>query len=319
LRKHSIWFPGLALLLLGCGGLTISQAAPASPTAWELPPTWTLSPTVTVTPSLTLTPTETPTIPPSETPVPTITPTLTAYLRGPGEILIPILLYHHIGLSLQGETVYYVPPETFDRQMNLLYQWGYRTISIELLAKAIDEGAELPPKPIILTFDDGSETVYTTAMPIMQKYGFTGTAYIVYNYLWVPRYMNTHQVQELHVSGWEIGSHGLGHTSLTERPGRQEDEIVQSRRQLQAELGVPVLSFSYPFGAYDSPSLRLVHYAGYTAAVGLGEGTLQSDKNLFYLYRQPVKGTDNLQTFAARLPWQGDMNVDNLPILTIVP
>ena len=86
--------------------------------------------------------------------------------------------------SLQGETVYYVSPEAFDRQMNLLYQWGYRTISVELLARAIQEGAELPPKPIILTFDDGSETTYMNALPIMQRYGFTGASYIVYNYVW---------------------------------------------------------------------------------------------------------------------------------------
>lgn len=175
----------------------------------------------------------------------------------------------------------------------------------------------MPPKPIILTFDDGSETIYTTAMPIMQKYGFTGTAYIVYNYMWVPGYMDTDQVQALHAAGWEIGSHGTSHTDLPSHPGRQENEIVGSRRKLQAQLDVPVLSFSYPFGTYDKDSLYFVHYAGYVAAVGLGKETLQGQKNLFYLYRQPVKGTDDLATFASLLPWQGNMT--NLPALTIVP
>ena len=316
MRKHFIWFSGLALLLLGCGGVRFI----ASPTPTPAP-TWTGTPlpfpTETATVAPTASPTDTPTIPPSETPLPSFTPTLTAYLRGPGEVTIPILLYHHIGISLQGETTYYISPDAFDRQMNLLYQWGYRTISIELLARAIKEGAELPPRPVILTFDDGSETVYTTAMPIMQKYNFTGTAYIVYNYLWIPRYMDTDQVRELYAAGWEIGSHGLGHTSLTERPDRQEDEIVQSRRQLRSELDVPILSFSYPFGVYNSDSLHYIHYAGYVAAVGLGEETIQGDKNLFYLYRQPVRGTDDVKTFASLLPWQGD--IENLPALTVVP
>jgi peptidoglycan/xylan/chitin deacetylase (PgdA/CDA1 family) len=227
------------------------------------------------------------------------------------------LLYHHIGISPTGDNVYYVSPDVFERQMNLLYQWGYRTISVELLARAINEGAELPPKPILLTFDDGSETIYTTALPILQKYGFTGTAYIIYNYMWLPNYMDTDQVRALYAAGWEIGSHGTSHTDLPTHPGRQKSEIVESRRKLRAQLDVPIMSFSYPFGTYDKDSLHYVHYAGYIAAMGLGEETLQSDKNLFYLYRQPVKGTDDLVSFATRLPWQGD--ILNVSALTVVP
>jgi peptidoglycan/xylan/chitin deacetylase (PgdA/CDA1 family) len=127
--------------------------------------------------------------------------------------------------------------------------------------------------------------------------------------------MNVDQIRALHASGWEIGSHGLSHVDLTMRPDRQEDEIVESRRKLQALLGIPVLSFAYPFGAYDSSSLGYVHYADYLAAMGLGNETLQGKKNLFYLYRQPVEGTDSLQTFASMLPWRQDQ--DDLPGLAI--
>jgi len=238
-------------------------------------------------------------------------------MQGPGELIIPILLYHHIGFSLKGDSVYYVSPETFDRQMNLLYQWGYQTISVELLARAVSEGAELPPKPIILTFDDGSETTYSTALPILQRYNFAGTAYIVYNYLGITNYMNADEIRALYAAGWEIGSHGLSHVDLTTRPDRQDDEIVESRRKLQAALGIPILSFAYPFGAYDSDSLHYVHSAGYIAALGLGNETLQGTRNLFYLYRQAVRGTDDLRTFAARLPWRQDQY--DLPPVTIVP
>ena len=273
LRKRLLlsWISGL--LLLGCGGMgLIAVPTPTLAPTWTAPPL--PSPTETATVAPTVSPTDTPTVPPSETPTPTLTSTLTAYLRGPDEITIPILLYHHIGVSLQGDTTYYLSPEAFDRQMNLLYQWGYRTISVELLAKAIREGAELPPKPIILTFDDGSETIYTTAMPIMQKYGFTGTAYIVYNYMWVPGYMDTDQVQALHAAGWEIGSHGTSHTDLPSHPGRQENEIVESRRKLQAQLDVPVLSFSYPFGTYDKDSLHYRPLCWLRCSDGSGQGNI---------------------------------------------
>ena len=239
-------------------------------------------------------------------------------MQGPGDIIVPILLYHHVGFSLdEAERAYYVSPEAFDQQMNLLYQWGYKTISVELLVRAINRGAELPPKPILLTFDDGGETTYTTALPIMQRYGFTGVAYIVTNYVGITHYMNADQVRALHAAGWEIGSHSLNHRDLTSRPERQEREIVQSRRRLESLLGVPVLSFAYPFGVYNTDSVYYVHTAGYIAAMGLGNESLQQSKNLFYLSRRAVRGTEDLQTFASRLPWREEEY--NLPPVTIVP
>lgn len=318
--RYHTWIVGPVLLLLACSG---SQLFPA-PT---LPPTLTLSPLPSPTAPDTVTPiffpTYTFTVSPTETPIPTLTytPTLTPepqwVMQGPDNIIVPILLYHHIGISYQGDTVYYVSPDAFDRQMSLLYQWGYQTISVELLTRAINMGAALPPKPVILTFDDGSETTYTTALPIMQKYKFTGTAYLVFNYIGIPAYLNKDEIRALYAAGWEIGSHGLSHTDLPSHPKRQGDEIVQSRRWLEQFLEMPVRSFSYPFGTYDDDSLYFVHHAGYSAAMGLGNESLQGKKNLFYLYRRPVTGTDNLIAFTKLLPWQGDLQ--NLPPLTIVP
>jgi len=314
------WIIGLALFIIGCGGLGLTASPVPTPFIDPSSPP-SPSPQATITPISF--PTYTPTVLPSETPPPTTTfpPTLTQepqwYVQGPGEIIVSILLYHHIGSSLQGDTIYYVSPEAFDRQMNLLYQWGYKTISVELLAKALKDGAELPSKPVILTFDDGSETIYSTALPIMQRYGFTGTSYLVYNYVGIPGYVNVDQIRGLYTAGWEIGSHGLSHVDLTARPERQGDEIVESRRRLQSLLDVPVLSFAYPFGVYDDNSLYFVQHAGYIAAMGLGNETLQGYKNRFYLYRQPVKGTDDLRSFSLLLPWRGD--IENFPAVTIVP
>ena len=284
-------------------------------------PSQTSSPAATLTPILF--PTNTATLPPTETLIPTVTftPTHTPespwVFQGPGDIVVPILLYHHVGYSLRDQTDYYVSPEAFDQQMNLLYRWGYKTISVELLARAINQGAELPPKPILLTFDDGSDTTYTTAQPIMQRYGFTGVSYVVYYTIGLTHYMNVDQIRALHAAGWEIGSHSLSHKDLTIPPYRQEDEIVQSRRMLETRLGVPVLSFAYPFGAYDESSVNYVHFAGYIAAMGLGKESVQGGKNLFYLYRQPVEGTDDMQAFGALLPWRQEQY--NFPSLTIVP
>jgi peptidoglycan/xylan/chitin deacetylase (PgdA/CDA1 family) len=201
--------------------------------------------------------------------------------------------------------------------MYLLHEWGYQTISVQLLVTAITRGAELPPKPIILTFDDGSESVISTALPIMQKYNFTGTAYIVNNYIGIINYMTADQIRELYAKGWEIGSHSTSHVSLTERTDRQRDEIVDSKQKLESKLGIPILTFAYPFGAYDEDSVHYAHFAGYIGAMGLGDSAIQGPKNLFYLYRREINSSIDIQGFAASLPWRGDLN--NLPVVTEIP
>ena len=317
----------MTLLMMGCGGLGLIPAA--DPTS-SVEPTLTLTPLLfptepfdqtqgkpaTATPTIIPTQTFTPSPSPTFTFIPSATPTPEFILQGPGEVVVPILLYHHIGISPSG-SLYYVSPEEFDRQMYLLRAWGYRTISIQQLVDAIRRGANLPNRPIILTFDDGSETVFTTAMPIMQKYGFTGTAFIVYNYIGAGLYMNVDQIKSLHDSGWEIGSHSLSHVNLRQRPGKQEDEISSSKRRLEERLGFPIPVFAYPFGANDASSLRLVRESGYIAAVGLGEGIRKSVENIYYLYRRDITSAYDLRTFSGFLPWQEDLN--NLPAVTIVP
>lgn len=309
-------------MILGCGGLTLIQPMPTDTPK----PTWTKSPlpspTEPATLQPTLPPTETFTPHPSETPHPIFTFTQTDtpipqwVLQGPGDLVVPILLYHHIGIS-PSDSPYYISAYDFEQQMFLLHEWGYQTITVERLVRAIREGAELPPKPLILTFDDGSETVSTAAFPIMQKYNFTGTVYIVLNFIGIPNYMDDMQIRELYANGWEVGSHSISHVSLTERVDRQRDEIVDSRRKLQNRLGLPILTFAYPFGAYNEESIHYARFAGYIAAMGLGDSSLQGSKNRYYLYRMDVTGMTDLLGFAASLPWREDLS--RLPILTIVP
>ncbi|HEY2981399.1 MAG TPA: hypothetical protein VGJ22_09485, partial [Anaerolineales bacterium] len=129
---------GASLLLAGC---TAMPAVTPTLTASPLPP-----PTGTAT--VTLTPSITPTYTASAL------PTATWVTQGPDHVIVPILLYHHIDISPINSR-YYVTPFNFEGQMKLLHDWGYETISISDLVRAITEGASLPPRPIILSFDDG--------------------------------------------------------------------------------------------------------------------------------------------------------------------
>ncbi|MEW6029402.1 MAG: polysaccharide deacetylase family protein [Chloroflexota bacterium] len=307
--KLPLLFLTLSLLLSGCNGFTTSTPTPTSHPLEVVP---------------SLPPTETATVTPTFTPTPTLTPqptpTSTRVAQGPGLVTVPILLYHHIQAT-DYFSRYRVPPERFEQQMKLLHDWGYETITTELLVKAITEGADLPPRPILITFDDGDVDVYENAFPIMEKYGFKGVFYLVSNFVGQPNYISVEQVQEMAAAGWEIGSHSMNHTDLVQVPDNQRAEIVESKEQLESLLGVPVKTFAYPFGKAGSATVDYVRFAGYIAAMGLGYTTEQGKGNLFFLQRWEVQSNFDIKAFIGYLPWDGDPAFipTDVPLATPVP
>ncbi len=278
MKKIIILIMGLSILLSGCGtGLFAKPIPTATITATPLPPTA----TATVTQTSTITPTFT------ASPI----PTATWVHQGPENVFVPIILYHRIDIS-PINSQYYVPPAKFEEEMKLLHDWGYQTISTELLIKAITEGADLPPRPLLITFDDGHLNNYTTAFPIMQKYGFTGVLYIVANYMGVDQYMTADQIKEMAAAGWEVGSHSISHADLTALdPYRQRYEVVESRTILEEALGVPVRTIAYPFGISSPGVIDYAHFAGYIGGMSLGYTYDQGVGNLFTMQRRDIKGT----------------------------
>lgn len=290
MKKNIVSLLGVSILLLACSGSGLFGA-----------PTPTPLPTTTFTP---LPPPKTATATSTFTPSPL--PTATWVWQGPDIVTIPIFLYHRIDTS-PTNSQYYVPPEKFEEQMRLLKEWGYETISTDLLLKAITEGASLPPRPIIITFDDGNLNNYTAAFPIMQKYGFTGVLYIVGNYMGADQFMNVDQIREMAAAGWEVGSHGMNHKDLTLlEPQEQRSEIVDSKKYLENTLGVPINTIAYPYGLSDPSVIDFTYFAGYTAGMSLGASQQQGTGNLFTLQRRDIKGTYDLNQFAYFLPWKGD-------------
>ena len=177
--------------------------------------------------------------------------------------------------------------------MKLLHDWGYTTITTSMLVHAITQGTSLPPRPIIITFDDSWESQYTNAFPVMKQYGFTGVLYTVVGYINKPsglipiQYLTTDQIKEMAAAGWEIGSHTETHQNVIVMTDDQlHYEIIQSRKDLEQELGLPILTFSYPYGGANSAVTDYVHFAGYIAAMGAtGYTADQGKSNLFELQR----------------------------------
>jgi peptidoglycan/xylan/chitin deacetylase (PgdA/CDA1 family) len=224
-------------------------------------------------------------------------------VQGPGTVTVPILLYHHIDTS-PINSQYYVSPDAFEEQLSLLSEWGCTTITTDMLVSAIESGKELPPCPVIITFDDGNLDNYTNAFPIMKKYGFVGVIYVVGNYINADRYMTSGQIRELLATGWELGSHTMNHIDLTTSPPEQRlYEISVSKQHLEREFSVTISTLAYPFGAYDCGIMDTAFSSGYRAAMGLGNNSSQCHFELYALHRLAVRSGLGLDNFAALLPW----------------
>jgi peptidoglycan/xylan/chitin deacetylase (PgdA/CDA1 family) len=287
----------ISMIVASCNGQTPVVPTPVGQMPTETPTELPASVTSTRFPaSSTVTPTD----------LPRLTPTPTWVIQGPNEVKVPILLFHHVAVSPIGSR-YYVPPDRFEAELKLLHDWGYQTITTSALVQAITQGASLPPRPILLTFDDGNEDIYANAFPIMKHYGFTGVLYIVVQYMNLPNYLTTPQIKEMATAGWEVGSHSETHRDLITSPETLRYEIVQSRKDLQTRLELPILTFAYPFGAEDSAAGDYVHFAGYIAAMGASGYTwVQGTGNLFVLQRCEIKGSDDARSITRFLPWLGD-------------
>jgi len=266
-----------------------------------IPPTYTDTPTLT--PSATDTPIPTDTPLPTDTPIPS--PTQGNEYVEPGYVKAPILLYHHVA-DAGYVTRYYVTPELFRAQLEKLRQWGYTSITISQLVNALIYGGELPARPVVITFDDGNNDIYDNAFPIMREMGFVGTFYIVGNRLQSRYYVHAEQIQEMVNNGWEVGDHSMTHVDLTLDYSIAREEILQSRLDLEAAIGVSISTFAYPYGKTDEFITNKVSEYGYQAAMGLGRSWEHTMGTLFYLTRIEVQGDYDLSTFAALLPWSGN-------------
>ena len=254
----------------------------------------------------TLVPTETPTLTPSPTHTPTPTLTPTWVYNEAGQVVAPILLYHHIEGDVSYSR-YTVSVPDFQSQMQALHDWGYTAIPISLLLDALLNGAELPPKPIVITFDDGNLNIYENAFPIMQEFDFPGIFYIVGNRVNSgTNIAQAPQLQEMVAAGWEIGSHGYTHYDLTLDHSIARYEILQSKLDIEEALGVEVQTFAYPFGLVDPYLAQKVEDYGYRGGMGLGKSWTHTLGSRLYLSRMEIQGGFSLQQMAAMLPWQGE-------------
>ncbi|MEO5893629.1 MAG: polysaccharide deacetylase family protein, partial [Ferruginibacter sp.] len=173
---------------------------------------------------------------------------------------VPVLCYHHIREFRGGESEtmksYSVTPAAFAEQMKALSDSGFHTILPVELYEYLVHGAELPAKPVMLTFDDTDEEQYTIGAKEMNKYGFKGVYFIMTVSINRPRYMSREQIKNLSDSGHDIEAHTWDHHMVTKYAGTDWDtQLVKPKKQLEAITGKPIKYFAYPFGLWNQAAI----------------------------------------------------------------
>lgn len=209
---------------------------------------------------------------------------------------VPILCYHQIRdwrpKDSKSAKDYIIPVAAFKEQMQMLADSGYHTILPDQLYAYLTTGAALPPKPVMLTFDDGDLDQYEVAAPELEKHGFKGAFFIMT--VAIGRrgkqpYMDKAQIKDLSDRGHTIGAHTWDHHNVKKYQGDDwKIQLEEPKAKLEGIVGKPVRYFAYPFGLWNKEALPELQKRGYTAAFTLADG--RDEERPLYTLRRIIAG-----------------------------
>jgi peptidoglycan/xylan/chitin deacetylase (PgdA/CDA1 family) len=311
------FLPGMATPLVSFS-VVVFPTRPPSPTATDVTPTVLPTQTPLPTATETLVPT-TLTSTPAQTPTPTVRPTPTLAFSRPISVplsaptpndakrvaSVPILMYHYISVPPDGSDRYRlslsVTPANFDAQMAYLKQAGYHAITLYDLYAYLAQGKALPDRPVILTFDDGYVDAFTQAMPILHKYGFVGTIFVLTGPAdrgGAGEHLTWEQIAAMSTTGMDIELHSREHFDLRNRPNDfLIHQIAGGKESLEAHINRPVRWFAYPSGRYDAAVVRVLKSDGFWGAATTQDGRTHTASGFFDLQRVRISGSYTLDTF----------------------
>jgi len=202
---------------------------------------------------------------------------------------LPILTFH--SLDDQGHVISF-SPRVFRRGIGRLHESGYRTLNLTDAAIRLCQKRPLPDRSFAITFDDGYQSVYERALPVLREYGMCATVYLTVGETATTEstsrlpalsgrsMLSWGEIREMQGQGFAFGAHTLTHPDLTHLPGdKVEAEICRSKTVIEDCLGRAVPAFAYPFGRYDERSYAVVRQRFICACSDeLGFATLESDR-----------------------------------------
>lgn len=203
---------------------------------------------------------------------------------------VPILMYHYVrdNVDQDNDQLGYnlsVPPAEFEAQLKTLKKNGWHTVSLQDVADG-----KYDDKSVVLTFDDGYKDFILEAYPLLERYNFTATIFVIANNIDAAVFLSEDDIIYLANRGFEIGSHSESHANLTNSSNAQlTSELKDSKQTLEGLTGKSVTVFSYPAGQYNNHVVEAVEYYGYEAAVTTESALAIPKSGLYTLSRKRVK------------------------------
>ena len=220
------------------------------------------------------------------------------------ETVIPILTYHNFTKDVGSS--YIINIIEFEKQMNYLATHNYSVISLSELLKGLKNG-QLPPKPVVITIDDGFKSSFTLAYPVLKKYNFPATLFIYTDFIEKNNNSLTWgEIKEMTENNLEIGSHALSHCNLLKYKenenyenylARIQKEIFLSKEILESKIGGKVKFFAYPYGVYSPTIKNLVIQADYEGILNANSMNNTFNADPFSLNRQIIFGNNSFNSF----------------------
>ncbi|MBC7829604.1 MAG: polysaccharide deacetylase family protein [Chitinophagaceae bacterium] len=209
---------------------------------------------------------------------------------------VPILCYHRLrdyrATDGSGAKTYIVPATVFRKQIKMLADSGYHTITAEQYYAYLASGISLPQKPVMISFDDTSEEQFTVGAAELDKYGFKGVFFIMTISIGRPGYMSSEQLKALSHKGHVIASHTTDHHNVKKYTGDDWDfQLAKPKNKLEAIIGKPVEYFAYPFGEWNEAAIPELKKRKYKAAFQLSSNKRDSIEPLYAIRRMIVPGT----------------------------
>lgn len=209
------------------------------------------------------------------------------------------LMYHYVG-DLPADPDKFridltVSRADFEEQLIWLKQNGYNTITSVDLWRSLQNADPLPPKPVMLTFDDGHRDHYENVLPLLVKHGMVGTFAVTVKLVGTPGYMTSDMVRALADAGMDVQSHAVDHVSVNRLTSDQQShQLCTSRRILESWTGKEVRHFIYPAGDYLPLAAAALTRCGYLSAYRKDGGSVQSSSYPYELRRYRVRGQQGL-------------------------
>ena len=233
-----------------------------------------------------------------------------AFANSDEYIKVPIIMYHSILKDPARSNKYTITPAVLEEDLKYIKANGYETITISDLISYVYDDKPLPPKPIILTFDDGHYNNYGYLYPLLEKYDMKAVISIVGSYTdkfsetdeanLNYSYLRWKDINELISSGrvefqnhtYNLHNNTHGRIGAKKKKGESDDEykkileedINKLQNEFKENTGYVPTCFTYPFGGISNSSLDIIKELGFKASLSCEEGINKITKNPNSLY-----------------------------------